>query len=81
MSDNINNKAKKLGIKNIKKHIFLCCDQTKDKCCKRDVSIQSWNYLKNRLSELKLSQQGKIYRTKADCPKTMFKRSYCCHLS
>ncbi|MBK2123878.1 (2Fe-2S) ferredoxin domain-containing protein [Fangia hongkongensis] len=63
----IEEKAQKLGINNIKRHIFLCCDQTKDKCCNREASLISWNYLKNRLSELKLSQSGEIYRTKANC--------------
>lgn len=27
----------------------------------------SWEYLKSRLKELRLSQRGGIYRTKADC--------------
>lgn len=60
-------KIQKLGLKNIQRHIFLCCDQKIDKCCSREKSLISWNYLKNRLAELKLSQNGKIYRTKANC--------------
>ncbi|WP_119343357.1 (2Fe-2S) ferredoxin domain-containing protein [Facilibium subflavum] len=62
-----NQKAAKLGINNIKRHIFLCCDQTIDKCCNRENALQSWDYLKKRLCELKLSQSGEIFRTKANC--------------
>lgn len=60
-------KVKELGIANIQRHIFLCCDQTKPKCCKKEVGLESWNYLKTRLKELNLSQNGQIYRTKANC--------------
>lgn len=59
--------AEKLGIGKIKRHIFLCCDQTKDKCCKREKSLDSWNFLKKRLEVLKLTGDGGVYRTKANC--------------
>ena len=60
--------ASALGIPhNIERHIFLCADQTKDKCCKREDSLISWNYLKNRLNELDLKPVGKVFRTKANC--------------
>lgn len=60
-------RIEKLGIKNIERHIFLCCDQTNPKCCDREAGLISWEYLKNRLEELGLSKHGKIYRTKANC--------------
>ena len=56
-----------LRIKDIRRHIFLCCDQTKPKCSDKDQSLVSWNFLKARLRELKLTHQGGIYRTKANC--------------
>lgn len=61
------NKAKQLGIKNIQKHIFLCCDQTKPKCCSPETGIKSWEYLKKRLDELGLTTNGRVFRTKANC--------------
>jgi (2Fe-2S) ferredoxin len=68
MSNQTTNIAHALGIpKNIERHIFLCCDQGKDKCCKWEDSIISWNYLKARLSELNLNPVGKVFRTKANC--------------
>jgi len=57
----------RLGANAIKRHIFLCCDQTKPKCSGKIESLQSWEYLKNRLKELGLTGAGGIYRTKANC--------------
>lgn len=57
----------KIGLKNLKRHIFLCCDQTKPKCCDRESSLESWDYLKQRLKELNLSEAGGVARTKANC--------------
>ena len=59
--------AEKIGVPAIRRHIFLCCDQTKDKCCDRDRSLESWDYLKKRLKKLGLSESGGIARTKANC--------------
>ena len=59
--------VEKLAIPEIKRHIFLCCDQTKPKCSEKEQSLESWNYLKRRLNELNLTGQGGIYRTKANC--------------
>lgn len=63
----INDLINSLGIPHIKRHIFLCCDQTKPKCCDKEAGLESWHYLKDRLKELGLSEQGGIYRTKANC--------------
>ena len=57
----------KLGVDQIRRHIFLCCDQTKPKCSDKAASLKSWNYLKARLVQLKLTGQGGIYRSKANC--------------
>ena len=37
------------------------------KCCDRDRSLESWTFLKRRLSELGLSEAGGVMRTKANC--------------
>jgi (2Fe-2S) ferredoxin len=59
--------AESIGIPHTRRHIFLCCDQTKPKCCEREEGLESWQYLKERLKELKLSDEGGIARTKANC--------------
>jgi (2Fe-2S) ferredoxin len=59
--------AASLGVGAIRRHIFLCCDQTKPKCSTREQSLRAWEYLKQRLDELKLTGQGGIYRTKVNC--------------
>lgn len=67
MKNELREKAQNLGVPQIKRHIFLCCDQTKPKCSAREDSLESWNYLKRRLEELNLTGEGGIYRTKANC--------------
>lgn len=58
----------KLSIGEIRRHIFLCADQTEPHCAPREVSLVSWNYLKKRLAELGLmAGQHCVYRTKANC--------------
>lgn len=59
--------ATKLGIDCIRRHIFLCADQTKAKCCSREAGLESWDFLKRRLKELELTGSGGVYRTKANC--------------
>ncbi len=59
--------AKALGIAKTERHIFLCADQSKPKCCDKDAGLASWDYLKNRLDQLGLSKSGEIARTKANC--------------
>jgi len=55
------------GVATARRHIFLCCDQTDPKCSSREDSLAAWDYLKRRLKELKLSEKGGVYRTKANC--------------
>lgn len=62
----------RLGIGAIQRHLFLCCDQTKPKCCSKQDSLATWDYLKKRLTELELDspqarQDINIFRTKANC--------------
>jgi len=60
-------KAESLGIPAARRHIFLCCDQTKPKCCEKERGLAAWDYLKTRLKELGLSESGGIQRTKTNC--------------
>ncbi len=53
------------AIPGIRRHIFLCCDQTKPQCCSKEAGLESWDYLKRRLVELGLADR--VYRTKANC--------------
>lgn len=63
----LQDKLLQLGIDKIKRHIFLCCDQTIPKCCSKDAGLLSWEFLKKRLAELSLGGELGIYRTKANC--------------
>jgi (2Fe-2S) ferredoxin len=59
--------AATIGVPQATRHIFLCCDQTTPKCCDKVLGLEAWEYLKRRLKELGLSEQGGILRTKANC--------------
>jgi (2Fe-2S) ferredoxin len=67
MTDSQLKVAETIGIPVARRHIFLCADQTTPKCCDKDRSIAAWDFLKKRLTELGLSNQGGILRTKANC--------------
>jgi len=59
--------AASVGVPAAKRHIFLCADQTNPKCCDRERSVAAWDYLKQRLKQLGLSEAGGTLRTKANC--------------
>lgn len=59
--------AAQVGVSAARRHIFLCCDQTTPKCCEKERGLAAWDFLKRRLKELGLSEQGGILRTKANC--------------
>jgi (2Fe-2S) ferredoxin len=60
--------AETRGIPRLRRHIFLCCDQTTPKCSTKEQSLAAWEYLKRRLDELGLAgPKGNVYRTKANC--------------
>jgi (2Fe-2S) ferredoxin len=56
-----------IGVPTARRHIFLCCDQTTPKCCEKERGLAAWAFLKQRLKDLGLSDQGGILRTKANC--------------
>ncbi len=64
LSDELEKRVAKLNLPQLKYHIFLCCDQSKPKCCSLEEGLESWDYLKSRLKELDLFT---IQRTKANC--------------
>jgi (2Fe-2S) ferredoxin len=67
MSESQQKIADTIGIPVATRHIFLCAEQTKPKCCDMERGVAAWEFLKKRLSELGLSNQGGILRTKANC--------------
>ncbi len=68
--------ARGIGDPEARRHIFLCCDQTKPKCSERDRSIAAWDYLKTRLKELGLSTSGRVQRNKANCLRDLRRRPH-----
>ncbi|HEY5231924.1 MAG TPA: (2Fe-2S) ferredoxin domain-containing protein [Verrucomicrobiae bacterium] len=68
MKDELQTAVETLGIRKFRRHIFLCTDATEPKCCLREKSLESWEFLKRRLKELDLvGAEPLVYRTKANC--------------
>lgn len=68
MNPRLSEIAAKLRIGGLRRHIFLCADQTEPKCCSKEAGLASWDYLKKRLAELGLLEGPNcVYRTKANC--------------
>ena len=59
--------AVECGVGQVRRHIFLCCDQERAKCASRRRMQESWEFLKRRLKQLGLADQGGVYRTKTAC--------------
>lgn len=61
-----------LGLAQIQRHLFLCAEPSKPKCCNTEAGLATWEYLKARLKELKLDTPTEerpscVFRTKANC--------------
>jgi (2Fe-2S) ferredoxin len=72
--DTLQSSVQFLGLAQIQRHVFICADQTKPKCCPKEVGLEAWDYLKRRLKELNLDRSVSIeqvsvpvFRTKANC--------------
>ncbi len=66
MANDLKTVAVELRLEKIQRHIFLCADQTKPKCCSQEAGLAAWEFLKHRLGELGLSG-APVLRTKANC--------------
>ena len=50
--ERLENIAQALSIPRVRRHIFLCADQTNPKCAPREEANQLWKHLKTRLKQL-----------------------------
>lgn len=67
-SNLMNSNLMKLNLMKLRRHIFLCADQSEAKCCTKEAGIESWNHLKSRLAKLGNDEmRASIFRTKANC--------------
>src|SRR5438445_13282715 len=68
MADDLKTITAALGLEKYKRHIFLCADQTEPHCAPKEKGLESWEYLKQRLKELKLAgPEPLVYRSKVNC--------------
>jgi len=68
MKDTLQSAVESLGLEKFRRHIFLCTDADEPKCCPREQTLASWDFLKNRLKELNLvGPNPLVFRTRANC--------------
>ena len=68
MTNELKEAVNSLGLEKYSRHIFLCADQTEPNCAPKEKGLASWEYLKKRLKELKLTgPQPLVYRSKVNC--------------
>jgi (2Fe-2S) ferredoxin len=68
MPNDLASAAAALGLEKFQRHIFLCTDADEPKCCPRETTLTSWEFLKTRLKESGLvGAHPLVYRTKASC--------------
>jgi (2Fe-2S) ferredoxin len=60
-------KAAAVGVPVARRHVFMCCEALASKCCDLPRSLAAWDYLKRRLAELGLSEQGGVLRSRVSC--------------
>lgn len=60
-------RIEEIGLLQARRHIFLCADQSTPQCCDKERGLVAWSFLKARLRELGLSEQGGILRSKVNC--------------
>jgi (2Fe-2S) ferredoxin len=68
MEQELQNMVQALGLDKYARHIFLCADQTEPHCAPKEKGLESWEFLKQRLKELKLvGPHPLVYRSKVNC--------------
>jgi (2Fe-2S) ferredoxin len=66
--DTFGKTTENLGLREYRRHIFICADQTKPICAEKADGLEAWEFLKRRLKELQVPGGAPfIYRTKANC--------------
>ena len=61
--------AVQLEIVNVERHILMCCDTDEAACASKKQMVRSWDYLKTRLKDLGLTENGRVRATKTQCLK------------
>ncbi len=68
MIDDLQKVVLSRGLEKYRRHIFLCADQPVPNCAPKENGLESWEYLKRRLKELKLDgPEPLVYRSKVNC--------------
>jgi len=70
LTPELESKVRKLSLLKYGRHIFLCVNESDQKCCAADQALASWDFLKKRIAELKvdvLPEKAPIQRSRVSC--------------
>jgi (2Fe-2S) ferredoxin len=59
--------AQKLGLGAIERHVFVCSEPKKAKCCSKKQGREAYAHLRRRLKEEDLLGAGGVYLSRANC--------------
>ena len=65
--DKARQKAKKLGVPKIRRHLFMCVDKKEADCASSREMSAAWKYLSKRIKELKLGKNLGLFTTATQC--------------
>ena len=65
--DKARQKAKKLGVPKIRRHLFMCVDKREADCASASAMTQAYKHLRKRLKELKLGKSHGLFPTATQC--------------
>ena len=63
------------GLDHTRRHIFICAEAEKGKCCPRSQGAAAWKFLKRRLRELGLDREGGIGPDQSGLPEGLRRRA------
>lgn len=67
MGKGFTKEVEKYRLNEVKRHIFICCDEEKYKCENKKACKESWDYLKKRVKEVKKDIEGTILCNQSNC--------------
>ncbi|HOO92803.1 MAG TPA: hypothetical protein PKX94_04995 [Opitutales bacterium] len=67
ISEALQNRLNKIGIPTLKRHVLFCLDTQSGRCSTSEKAAESWNFLRKRLHQLKLTNEGGVLLSQVNC--------------
>ncbi|MBN2234108.1 MAG: NAD(P)H-dependent oxidoreductase subunit E [Opitutales bacterium] len=67
ISEALQNRLNKIGIPTLRRHVLFCLDTQSGRCATSEKAAESWNYLRKRLHQLELTNEGGVLLSQVNC--------------